>query len=288
MRFAHIILAIAAPLAILAAPVLERDPTPTTASVSELSSFIAPAKFARDSYCPSVKAGSKVGDDGQVLWATGDGRKTQRVYVAYSKSQGIVVAHQGTNTSSLSSLLNDANFIRDDLDSRLSFLGADASVVGGFQDAWLDTADQVLSQVKSALSKYPGSQISIFGHSLGASIGLLDAAFIKHNLPSSNVKVILFGLPRSGNDEFASAIDNLLPGQKHVTHYRDPIPHLPGETLGYQAPSGEVWLNEAATTAVDCPGQENDACSNSVHFYQYDEDDHDGPYYGNIVMKCDS
>lgn len=60
---------------------------------------------------------------------------------------------QGTNVSSITSLLNDANIVRDDRDSRLSFLGADASITGGFQDAWLDTADAVLGELIKFLLK---------------------------------------------------------------------------------------------------------------------------------------
>lgn len=58
----------------------------------------------------------------------------------------LLTAH-GTNVSSITSLLNDANIVRDDRDSRLSFLGADASITGGFQDSWLDTADAVLGEI---------------------------------------------------------------------------------------------------------------------------------------------
>lgn len=38
---------------------------------------------------------AKVGLDGVVLWKMGDGMKIQNVYVAYSKTLGIVVAHEG-------------------------------------------------------------------------------------------------------------------------------------------------------------------------------------------------
>lgn len=211
----------AVPLA-RAAPLLPRDsPAPTPASAASLASYAPPARFASDAYCGNLTVGSRVGDDGEVLWLAGDGRKTQRVYVAHSPSHGIVVAHQvrrdgvlqealllmtgrwqGTNTSSLYSLLNDGDFVRDERDARLDFLGSDASVSGGFQDAWLDTADAVLAQVRAALATYKGSRVLVTGHSLGASISLLDAAYLRHETGAA-VDTVLFGLPRSGNREEA-------------------------------------------------------------------------------------
>ena len=99
------------PLA-LAAPLLQRDsPAPTAASAASLDTYVAPARFSRDAYCSNLAVGSKVGDDGQVLWLTGDGRKTQRVYVAHSPSRGIVVAHQVRSAA----MLDDA---RTDDDAR--------------------------------------------------------------------------------------------------------------------------------------------------------------------------
>lgn len=83
---------LALPLA-LAAPIAERDPAPVSASSTQLSSYIEPARLAAAAYCP-LTAGRVVGTQAKVLWATGDGRNVQRVYVAYSPSQGIVVAHQ--------------------------------------------------------------------------------------------------------------------------------------------------------------------------------------------------
>ncbi len=56
------------------------------------------------------------------------------VYVAYSPSKGVIVSHQGTNTSSFASILNDANFTLDPVNSRLSYLGSGIKVHGGFQD----------------------------------------------------------------------------------------------------------------------------------------------------------
>lgn len=46
-------------------------------------------------YCTNLAPGNSLGSDGTVLFAAGDGRDVQRVYVAHSPSQGVVVAYQG-------------------------------------------------------------------------------------------------------------------------------------------------------------------------------------------------
>jgi len=61
----------------------------------------------------------------------------------------------------------------------------------------------VLAQVRAALVAYPGSRVLVTGHSLGASISLLDAAYLRHET-GAEIDTVLFGLPRSGNGEARS------------------------------------------------------------------------------------
>lgn len=237
-----------------------------------------PAQLAQSAYC-GQPVGSKIGD-ATIRWIAGDGRNVPMTFVAYSPSRGVIVSHQGTNTSSFSSILNDADFFLDAADSRLSYLGSGVEIHGGFQDTWLETADQILTQVKSALTANPSAPILTVGHSLGASISLLDALYLKKQLPSNKVSSVTFGMPRSGNPAFANAVDANLPGFVHINNGRDPVPRLPGGGLGFQQPSGEIWINPAdGLSAVSCPGQENENCILSVNPLQFDVDDHTGTYF---------
>lgn len=264
----------------LAIPVQRRDGTPVTISSAQTQQYIVPAQFASSAYCTNLNVGSNLAQDATVLFYAGDGRKIQRVYVAHSPSQGVIVAYQGTNTSSIDSIEHDIDPVRVDVDSRLAFLGDDVKVSDGFQDQWLLTADDVLSATKSALNQFPGSNLLVVGHSLGAALALLTSAYLSQNV-NATPQTILFGLPRVGNDEFANGIDTFVPNQNHIVNYRDPVPHLPGKTLGFQSPSGEIWINQDDSfSALQCPGQENENCSDEVHFYDYDVDDHLGPYFG--------
>jgi hypothetical protein len=68
---------------------------PSALSEKEVQSLRTSASFAADAYCTGLQNGSDVGTDGTVLWKMGDGNHLQMVYVAYSPTLGIVVAHQG-------------------------------------------------------------------------------------------------------------------------------------------------------------------------------------------------
>lgn len=55
-------------------------------------------------------------------------------------------------------------------------------------------------QVNSALHQHSDADVVVTGHSLGASIALLDGLSLGHRL-QKDVSVILFGLPRTGNKQ---------------------------------------------------------------------------------------
>ncbi|EST04735.1 Lipase, class 3 [Kalmanozyma brasiliensis GHG001] len=250
--------------------------TAPTSPLTDYQQYSYPAQLSQAAYC-RLPVGTTVGD-AQLLWTAGDGEATPMVYVAYSPTKGVIVSHQGTNTSSFQSLLNDLDAVQDPVDSRLAYLG-NVKVHGGFQDTWLRTADAVLQQVQSAIATYNASSVLTVGHSLGASISLLDALYLKHQLPSSSVRSVVFGQPRTGDPSFASAVDSNLAGFVHIVNGRDPIPHVP-TAVDYRHSSGEIWINPANTNvAVTCPGQENQNCMNSVLPAQYDANDHTGTYF---------
>ncbi|TKY86142.1 hypothetical protein EX895_004967 [Sporisorium graminicola] len=255
-----------------------RNNTAPTSPLTNYQQYSFPAQLSQAAYC-NLAVGSTVGD-ATLLWTAGDGRSTPVVYVAYSPSKGVIVSHQGTNTSSFSSILNDADFNKDPVNSRLSYLGSDVEVHGGFQDTWLRTADSVLAQVQSALADHPGAAILTVGHSLGAAISLFDALYLKKQLPSTSVHSIVFGQPRTGNQAFADAVDANLAGFVHINNGNDPVPRLPPTFNGYVHSSGEIWINPHNTnTAVTCPGQENENCSDSLSAFDYKTSDHTGTYF---------
>ncbi|KAN0063358.1 hypothetical protein ACQY0O_004524 [Thecaphora frezii] len=249
-------------------------------SVTDPAPYQKPAQFSQGAYCSPAVGSTLV--DAQVLATGGDGQNIPLYYVAHSTSLGVVVGHQGTNTSSFQSILNDLEFIQVSANSRLTFLGSGVKLHSGFQDTWTKTADTILALVKSALSKFNETRVVTVGHSLGAAIALLDALYLQKQLPSATVTSTTFGLPRVGNPAFANAVDAKLPGFVHVVNGRDPVPHLPTGDMGFQHPSGEIWINPAnSLTALSCPGQENSNCAVGVNPLTYNVGHHTG-YYFNV------
>ena len=73
-------------------------------------------------------------------------------------------------------------------------------------------------------------------------------------LPSGTTfRTIGYGLSRVGNRAFANYVDaNLY--LTHINNKEDPIPILPGRSLGFVHPSGEVHIQDSGEWAA-CPGK---------------------------------
>ncbi|KAK0552026.1 hypothetical protein OC861_002170 [Tilletia horrida] len=266
----------------------KRQSTAQPYLLSDYSSYLDPARWSQAAYC-FPRTGQTL-NGANVLWATGDGRDIPYVYVAYSPSANtVVVAHQGTNTSSLYSIENDIDFGLTSPGAYLSgCLPSNSQVHSGFQDTFEATAGAVYNNVVAALRAHPGAAVLVAGHSLGASIGTLDHAYLACNLPYagvsySSLQSIVFGKPRTGDHVFATWMDNNVYTQ-HVTNGQDVVPHLPPsgkDSDDYWHESGERWLNPANSyTAYVCPGQENANCARGVSVLDYSTKDHTGYYFG--------
>jgi len=162
-------------------------------------------------------------------------------------------------------------------------------VHGGFANEQAQTAVQILSAVRLALSMYSTHRVTVVGHSLGAAIALLDGVFLPLQLPDDvSVSVISYGMPRVGNQAFANYVDANL-NVTHITNLKDPVPIIPGILLGYHHPSGEVHITETSLAWESCPGQDNPSklCSRGdvPNVFEGNVADHDGPYNG-VTMGC--
>ena len=60
-----------------------------------------------------------------------------------------------------------------------------------------------------------------------------------------------------------------------MTHYHDPVPHVPPSFLfGFQHANEEVWYDEGSQTYVSCPQPEQSNCANQISLLQYNIEDH--------------
>ncbi|EJT98309.1 lipase [Dacryopinax primogenitus] len=280
---------------VLAVPLLPRENTAavtplTTAQISSITPF---AHMASASYCSSASNMSwSCGAQCEALpgmvplAAGGNNDAVPDWYVAYYPSAGAaVVAHQGTNTASLDSWIDDLSFMLVDIDQTYFPGTSGLEVHEGFQSTFESTAASVLSGVQTAISSHGATQVYVVGHSLGAAIALFDALYL-HEKVNVTITVRLFGLPRVGSQAFANYVDSNLGGLYHVTNDNDIVPRLPSTDFGFERPSGEVFITSSGGSTYDfCPGQENYNCAIGISFLDDSFSPHDGLYAG-VMMGC--
>jgi len=272
-------------------------------TASQEESYTPAALFASAAYCQSSATATwscgaccdaLPGFD--VYGSGGDGSTAQYWYVGYDSTffEAIVVGHQGTDPSTFVPLLIDADFFLTALDQTL-FPGVPKTLKAhnGFLKTHARSAPGVLAAIRKAQDATGCTKVVLTGHSLGAAIALLDAIYLPLHLPSTTTfTTIVFGLPRVGNPAFANYADAHVADFAHITNKRDPIPILPGRSLGFAHPSNEKHI---VTSGLDdgywyaCGGQDNTSPKCSVgavpNIFFGKLSDHFGPY-GAITMGC--
>ncbi|PVF93531.1 alpha/beta-hydrolase [Serendipita vermifera] len=226
-----------------------------------------------------------------VFFTEGDNQLTPNFYVAYDPSiESVVLAQQGTDPTQILSLAVDADFGQDPLNTTF-FPSAppNTMVHGGFQKAFLRTVDDVGTQVQYGLGTFKTSKVLVTGHSLGAAISVMNGIYLTQLLgPQFEVTIQVFGLPRAGNSVWADFVDSIIGNRfLRMNLNRDPIPTIPPlGFLDYTHPSGEVFDSftvknatfRDGSTAVFCPGRENENCSAGNNLLTTSIIDHLGPY----------
>ncbi|KAF8133739.1 alpha beta-hydrolase [Boletus edulis] len=274
-------------------------PTPPVASVTAVSAAqlaaLAPyTQFARAAYCsPSIVQDWTCGEacravpGFQVSLTGGDGDAIQYYYVGYwPSSNSVVVAHQGTDPIQLSSDLTDVGIIMTSLDPTL-FPGVDSSVQvhSGFANEHTQTAQIILNQVKSLISQYGATSVTLVGHSLGGALAELDCMFMALNLPPGiAIRGVTYGTPRVGNSAWTALFDATISDFQRINNKKDIIPIVPGRFLGFSHVMGEVHIMQP-NDAVECPGDDNatdtECTIKSVpNIFDGDILNHLGPYQG--------
>ena len=159
---------------------------------------------------------------------------------------------------------------------------------GFYRDCFLSVWNQV-QEALEVLGARRGLPIFLTGHSLGAAIIELTAWHMAQG--SYNLSAVYtYGTPRVGNPSWAAAFASALPGIPafRVTHFRDPVPHLPLEFQGYFHPPTEVWYStESGSEWRQCSGKigEDSNCSDSI--LPLNPDDHN-TYLGFPIDDCNS
>ncbi|KAG2155976.1 Alpha/Beta hydrolase protein [Suillus bovinus] len=273
----------------------------TKMSATDVADLTPYAHFAHVAYCSPYTvnewncASCLELSDFEVSLAGGDGDDIQFYYVGYWPTKNtVVVAHQGTDLTSVEAIDTDANESLKRPDSKL-FPGvkSDVQLHSGFADEHAKTASIILKEVKSLLSKHGAKSVTLVGHSLGGALSEIECLFMTLNLPSNiAIKGVTFGKPRVGNPAWATFFDSKVPDFQRVNNRLDFVPINPDRQLGFSHTHGEVHI-VSDDDVVRCPGKcdeddTHDECTlRSVpDMSSGDPLDHLGPYNGVLIGYC--
>jgi len=286
------------PFLVSAKPAHQRRQSITTLSQAQITAFKPYTFFASAAYCDpsttinwSCGANCEANPGFEPIASGGDGDGTQFWYVGFDPAQStIIVAHQGTDVDEIEADLTDADFFLAPLDPTLfPSLPSGIEVHNGFGSEQAKTASSILAAVEQGMSKFGVGKVTMVGHSLGAAISLIDSVYLGLHLPAgTGFQTVTYGMPRVGNEAFATYVDANVQSLTHINNKEDPVPILPGMFLGFHHPSGEVHVMDS-NAWVACPGQDNesDECivGDVPTIFESDTSDHDGPYDG-VEMGC--
>jgi len=73
-----------------------------------------------------------------------------------------------------------------------------------------------------------------------------------------------YGTPRVGNGAFHDFHAKVVPTSYRITHFADPVPHLPLLLMGFYHTDTEVFYQENNIQYKICTGAEDRSCANSV------------------------
>ncbi|KAF7317834.1 Lipase [Mycena kentingensis (nom. inval.)] len=219
-----------------AAPSLVARQSVSALSAAQVTAFKPYSFYASSAYCsPASTLAWNCGPNCAAnptfitVASGGDGAAVQFWYVGYdSKLATVIVGHQGTDPDEILPIVTDVNFGLKGLDSTL-FPGVSSSVQAhsGFLDSHARAAPRVLAAVRTAISRFSATKVTLVGHSLGGALALLDALYLSRQLTGVTLRTVTYGMPRVGNQAFA----DLLSAGNTITHINnkdDLIPILPG------------------------------------------------------------
>ncbi|KAF5316580.1 hypothetical protein D9619_006732 [Psilocybe cf. subviscida] len=265
---------------------LRRQAPFSTLSASQIAAFKPFTFYASMAYCkPAAVLSRSCGANCQAnptfipVASGGDGIDIQFWYVGYDPVlQTVIVGHQGTDPSKIVPLLTDADFFLTPLSQKL-FPGTPSSIEvhNGF-------AEEHAKQKALAQSKL--KKVTLVGHSLGAALSLLESVYLPLFIPGVTFRMIGYGLPRVGNQAFASYIDSHVTID-HINNKEDVVPILPGRFLGFHHPGGEKHIQDDNSWTV-CAGDDNTdkRCSTGdvANIFEGKVSEHDGKFTLILVL----
>lgn len=141
------------------------------------------------------------------------------------RNKRIVMAFAGS--SDIAQWIADVTFILEPVQVAGQNKLVTGLLHGGQYSAWKASRAEWLKAVRQYHSDYPDYEVIVTGHSLGGAMAFLAST----DLASEGMrhKVYAFAPNRVGNDVWAKSYLEVQPAKDtfRITHYHDPIPHLP-------------------------------------------------------------
>jgi len=168
----------------------------------------------------------------------------------------IIVSFSGTNPISIK------NWI-DDIDTgKVAYPACSGCEVHlGFYNTYKSVQTELHNALGPLIKMYPNFKVQVTGHSLGAALSVHAALDIIQTYHIPVDVVYNFGQPRVGNPTFEQYQKQTLRTYR-VTHWQDPVPHLPTESLGFVHAPTEVFYTEDNRSYKTCNDSgEDPTCS---------------------------
>lgn len=248
--------------------------------------------YAQASYC---RAGLETWECGDVcsglphlanVSVVLDAKNNGLAFVGYAKElESIVVSFRGTQGTSFHNWWSDLSSIRL-VETTLCSSTKNCMVGGGFLEAYQALRDGIFRAIQDLRVQHPvhltqaRQKIIVTGHSLGAALCNLAVVDMLQTFKEAPIayNVVTFGSPRTGNQYWvrffnSTVLEGSVQYHYRVTHYRDPIIHLPPFTgvitgaSGFWHTAREVFLPEPVFTGnfTVCDNSGEDSrCSSSL------------------------
>ncbi|KAJ5590706.1 hypothetical protein N7450_004678 [Penicillium hetheringtonii] len=182
-------------------------------------------------------------------------------YVGYSKdNKKISVVMRGSTT--VTDILND-------IDTTLvtpSFSGVNfpsgVKIMKGINRPWSAVHDDVISEVKSLIAKYPDYTLESTGHSLGGALTYISYVALAQNFPDKEITSNALAAFPIGNEAWANFAGSLKGTMNRGNNAGDGVPNM-YITIPYnfQHYGTEYYSSGLAITCKKCEGQRDRSCS---------------------------
>ncbi|CAI7610514.1 unnamed protein product [Penicillium pancosmium] len=227
----------------IAAPTLQSRATTDTSAFSPLARA---AKLSSAAYTGCVGKAFDVTITKQIR----DTLTDTQGYVGYSTdNKKITVVMRGSTT--VTDILNDVDttLVTPSL-SGVTF-PAGVQIMRGVNRPWSAVHDDVISEVKSLISKYPDYTLESTGHSLGGALTYISYVALSQNFPDKEITSNALAAFPIGNAAWANFAGSLKGTLNRGNNAADGVPHY----------GTEYYSSGLALTCKRCDGQRDLSCS---------------------------